>query len=190
MRSEFSNWPDARSTFFIENFTWNCTGQGPFAGSKGDFDTTRSYWQAARGTYNPFEKTVGPGFPNCTRRRMFRTRSRSSATCQFPGLTAEALDDALVHGQDLRAVYGDLLGFLPNSTDYSAYAFRATNNVITTQTASGLIRGLMPDLEEHAVYVQPSTFDSLEPTFSCPLASSIMTRARGPNTSVSARLII
>lgn len=48
-----------------------------------------------------------------------------------------------------------------------------TNNVITSQVASGLIRGLFPFTTNAVALIQSSTFDSLEPTYSCPKASSL-----------------
>ena len=53
-----------------------------------------------------------------------------------------------------------------------------TNNVITSQVATALLRGLFPQAplsspSSHIVYIQPSTIDSLEPTYSCPSADSL-----------------
>jgi len=51
-----------------------------------------------------------------------------------------------------------------------------TNNVITSQVASGLVAGLFPLSEPHdvAVMIQSSNFDSLEPTYSCGAASRLI----------------
>ena len=58
-----------------------------------------------------------------------------------------------------------------------------TNNVITSQVASGLLRGLFPSSPSsfssmHSypfpqAFIQPSSIDSLEPKYSCSKASSI-----------------
>lgn len=63
-----------------------------------------------------------------------------------------------------------------------------TNNVITSQVATTLLRGLFPSSEfsspsSHIVYVQSSSIDSLEPSYSCPVADSLInsyTSAGGP----------
>lgn len=50
-----------------------------------------------------------------------------------------------------------------------------TNNVITSQVASGLLTGLFPDSDPKysTVNIQSSNFDSLEPTYPCPVASTL-----------------
>lgn len=51
-----------------------------------------------------------------------------------------------------------------------------TNNVITSQVASGLVVGLFPQskFEYIAALIQSSSFDSLEPTYSCSTASNLL----------------
>ena len=39
------------------------------------------------------------------------------------------LEDAQVHGEDLKGVYGDMLQFLPLSNEREKYQWRVTNNV-------------------------------------------------------------
>jgi len=46
-------------------------------------------------------------------------------------------------------VYGSLLKFLPKAKEKNKYAFRVTNNVITSQTLSGFARGLYPEVDEY-----------------------------------------
>ncbi len=41
------------------------------------------------------------------------------------------LEDAMVHGQDVQGVYGELLQFLPLESQRQKYQFRVTNNVNT-----------------------------------------------------------
>ena len=50
-----------------------------------------------------------------------------------------------------------------------------TNNVITSQVASGLVASLFPESSAVPVLVQSAIYDSLEPTYSCSKASSIRT---------------
>jgi hypothetical protein len=52
-----------------------------------------------------------------------------------------------------------------------------TNNVITSQVASGLLVGLFPQSKSEyiAAFIQSSSFDSLEPTYSCSAASNLRT---------------
>ena len=58
-----------------------------------------------------------------------------------------------------------MLGFLPSSDEKDKYAFRVTNNVITSQTMGATVKGLYPNLKEHSAWIQPSSYDSLEPAF-------------------------
>ena len=112
--------------------------------------------------------------------------------CQFPQITDQGLDDAFVHGKDLRAVYATRLGLSPeydatlakirtNSQKFQSFHLfqrsvaGVTNNVITSQVASGLVAGLFPGPSTSSipVLVQPQNYDSLEPTYPCNKASSI-----------------
>lgn len=47
--------------------------------------------------------------------------------------------------------------------------------MITSQVASGLVKGLFPRSTDIEVVIQPSTFDSLEPTYPCNKANSLKT---------------
>lgn len=62
-------------------------------------------------------------------------------------------------------MYRDKLGFLPCANETEQYAFRVTNNVITTQTLGAFAAGLYPDAKEYVAWIQSETFDSLEPKF-------------------------
>ncbi|KNX49838.2 hypothetical protein CNBG_9523 [Cryptococcus deuterogattii R265] len=110
-------------------------------------------------TQNPFEYTVGPGFVN--------------STCQFPSITSQGLDDAYIHGKDLRGVYHDKLKFLPSKGEKDKYKFRVTNNVITSQTLSGLVKGLFPGGQEYDAWIQSDSWDSLEPSISCAFKNTV-----------------
>ena len=48
--------------------------------------------------------------------------------------------------------------------------------MITSQVASGILKGLFPHSSSQYVsaFVESSSFDSLEPTYSCPMASTIL----------------
>ncbi|KAG6836360.1 hypothetical protein H0H93_008861 [Arthromyces matolae] len=111
-----------------------------------------SSWRASTNALNPFTNTVGPGFVG--------------TTCQLPQITDQGLQDALTHGQDLRAVYASRLG-LSSRLDPSTAKIRVTNNQITSQVASGLVKGLFPGSAD------ASSFDSLEPAYSCNKANSL-----------------
>lgn len=63
--------------------------------------------------------------------------------------SSAGLEDSVEHGKDFRGVYHSLLHFLPASHEKNKYAFRVTNNVITTQTLSGFARGVYPDVKEY-----------------------------------------
>jgi acid phosphatase len=93
--------------------------------------------------------------------------------CQFPQITAEGLKDSLDHGRDLYAVYGHKLGFLPRKYNASSVLFRVTSNVITSQVAGALTRGMFPHVDSIPLLQQYSDIDSLEPSYSCQLANDI-----------------
>ncbi|KAJ7597581.1 histidine phosphatase [Mycena floridula] len=154
--------PYASNTFFKESVSWNCTGEGPVSYGKGpsgiSSDVTEVQWQGFQNAQNPWTTTVGPGFVG--------------STCQFPQITSGGLEDSHQHGADLRAVYAKRLEF-SDKLDPSTVRIRVTNNVITSQVAGGLLKGLFPLTDHVAVLIQSSTYDSLEPTYSCPKANAL-----------------
>ncbi|KAJ7837045.1 phosphoglycerate mutase-like protein [Mycena olivaceomarginata] len=154
--------PYASNTFFKEDVAWSCIGEGPVAYGKGpsgvSSEVTEIQWQAFRSNDNPWINSVGPGFVG--------------STCQLPQITADGIVDSHTHGSDLRAVYASRLG-LGQQFNPSTAQIRVTNNVITSQVAGGLVKGLFPGTENAAVLIQSSTYDSLEPTYSCPTADSL-----------------
>ncbi|KAG6867355.1 hypothetical protein C0993_003853, partial [Termitomyces sp. T159_Od127] len=156
--------PYASNTFFKEDIPWSCVGQGPLAGLKTasgpGTNAADIQWQAFSNPDNPWTKTVGPGFVG--------------TTCQLPQITEEGLEDAITHGNDLRGVYASRLGLSPHF-DPSISTIRVTNNQITSQVASGLVKGLFPASSDVEVLVQSTSFDSLEPTYPCPKASQLQT---------------
>jgi hypothetical protein len=97
-------------------------------------------------------------------------------SCKFPQITREGLEDSWKHGQDLAAVYRDMLGFLPNQYGNNV-SFAVTNNIITSQIASMVISGMFPDTENQAImlHVQPEKVDSLEPQYPCLPAEQLST---------------
>ncbi|KAK0186483.1 phosphoglycerate mutase-like protein [Armillaria mellea] len=130
--------PYASNTFFKEDVEWSCDGSGP--------------WQASSNTINPWTDSVGPGFVG--------------STCQFPQITTEGLLDSFTHGADLRRVYASRLG-LTSDFHTSPAQIRVTNNVITSQVAGGLVKGLFPGTTDTQVLIERSGIDSLEPSLSC-----------------------
>ncbi|KAF8629803.1 hypothetical protein AX15_003272 [Amanita polypyramis BW_CC] len=133
-------------------------------GEKSEGMVSGTEWQSYRDTQNPWTASIGSGF--------------NGSTCQFPQLTQEALGDAFIHGQDLREVYFARLG-LSSFYDPSKVRIRVTNNVITSQVATALLHGLFPQVSvfspsSHIVHIQPPSIDSLEPTYPCPAAASLM----------------
>ncbi|KAJ7632142.1 phosphoglycerate mutase-like protein [Roridomyces roridus] len=154
--------PYASNTFFKEDIPWNCPGEGPVEYGKGpsgvSADVTEIQWKAFQDAQNPFVNSVGPGFVN--------------SDCQFPQITADGIVDSNTHGTDLRSVYATRLG-LGGQLDTSTVQIRVTNNDITSQVAGGLLKGLFPGTDNAAVLIQSGTYDSLEPTYSCPTANSL-----------------
>ncbi|KAF8815519.1 phosphoglycerate mutase-like protein [Phlegmacium glaucopus] len=155
--------PYGSNTFFKEDVAWSCVGNGPVyatTSTRLGSDVSPVQWQALQTTANPWTSTVGPGF--------------AGSTCQFPQITAQGLDDSITHGADLRAVYASRLG-LGDQMNPNTASIRVTNNVITSQVASGLLKGLFPQSSSQYVsaFMEQSSFDSLEPTYSCPTSSSI-----------------
>lgn len=66
----------------------------------------------------------------------------------------------------------ELLSTLISSLTHSLVP-GVTNNQITSQVASGLLKGLFPQSSDIEVLIQSSNFDSLEPAYSCPKASAL-----------------
>lgn len=81
-------------------------------------------------------------------------------------------------------MYGKRLDFLPKSFDQTT-VFRVTSNVITSQVAGGLIRGMFGSSaeEEEGVPVlqQYDSIDSLRPGYSCGYADSVRAAYQGNN---------
>lgn len=108
-----------------------------------------TYWSVYTSLVNPFAPL---GF---------------NGSCQFPQITREGLEDSYQHGRDLFGVYHDLLGFLPDTPDETT-SWRVTNNVITSQVAAMVTSAMYPDFEgPFPLQLQPSSIDSLEPTYPC-----------------------
>ena len=167
--------PYASNTFPVEGYAWDCSDEGLFYSgaplNPSGNHSANTYWSVYTSPSNPF---APQGF---------------NGTCQFPQITRGGLDDSHQHGVDLKAVYGDLLGFIPHSYDPRAVSYRVTNNVITSQVASMLVAGMYPALagKTTLLHIQPASIDSLEPTYSCPTASSSYS-SYGPGSSSPAWL--
>ncbi|KAK0199777.1 phosphoglycerate mutase-like protein [Desarmillaria ectypa] len=146
--------PYASNTFFKEDVEWSCDGSGPiyYAHSTTGPAVSEIQWQVSSNPTNPWTDSVGPGFVG--------------STCQFPQITTEGLFDSFAHGADLRQVYASRLG-LTSQLGTSPAQIRVTNNVITSQVAGGLVKGLFPDTTGAQVLIERSGIDSLEPSLSC-----------------------
>jgi len=132
-----------------------------------------TYWDVFTTSTNPFPPA---GF---------------NGTCQFPQITREGLDDSWQHGRDLYGVYHDLLGFLPREWNSDTVAYRVTNNVITSQVAGMVVKGMYPNANgPFPLLIQPDSIDSLEPAYSCNAASSLYSTyaVGGTNPSWTAHL--
>lgn len=162
--------PYADNTFPTEPYRWDCSDAGLFYGGQPLNPTgnasASTYWAVYDSDTNPFRPQ---GF---------------NGTCQFPQITRGGLDDSHQHGADLRAVYADLLSFLPATYDPETVQFRVTNNPITSQVASMLIAGLYPSLNNQPIplKIQPPSIDSLEPIYSCPYAEALFA-SYGPGSN-------
>ncbi|KAJ7273138.1 histidine phosphatase [Mycena rebaudengoi] len=169
--------PYASNTFFKEDVSWSCTGEGPVNFGRGpsgvSADVTEVQWQAYRNPNNPWTNKFGPGFVN--------------TTCQLPQITTEGIVDSHTHGSDLRSVYAKRLGF-GQQMDTSTVQIRVTNNVITSQVAGGLLKGLFPGTDNVATLIQSSTFDSLEPTYSCRAADAMRSAYTSGSTNWTTHL--
>ncbi|KAH8811581.1 histidine phosphatase superfamily [Xylogone sp. PMI_703] len=145
----------ASNSFPVESYGWNCDDEGLFyyGQPKSGKKSAHAYWQGYLSPINPFKPS---GF---------------LGSCQFPQITAAGLDDSWQHGRDLYGVYHDLLKFLPDNLN-DQVSFRVTQNVITSEVAGMVINGMFDSEGDFPLLIQPSGFDSLEPTYSCPAASN------------------
>ncbi|KAI8801312.1 histidine phosphatase superfamily, partial [Cladochytrium replicatum] len=133
--------------------------------------TTPSYWNMYVEPANPLNIT---GF---------------KGDCQFPQITREGLEDAHQHGKDLFSVYGDKLKFLPVTFNPKKVLFRVTSNVITSQTASAIAKGMYGNNNNDVpLYQQYSAVDSLQPQYSCSYADSVRSGYQGSNANWTAHL--
>jgi acid phosphatase len=151
--------PYAANTFPREGYSWDCFDEGLFYGGKplnpyGN-GSAATYWAVYTSPSNPLPPM---GF---------------NGTCQFPQISRGGLDDSYQHGLDLKAVYGDMLGFIPENYDAEVVSYRVTNNVITSQVASVLIAAMYPSRKnlDTPLLVQPDSIDSLEPAYTCSAGS-------------------
>ncbi|SMR63911.1 unnamed protein product [Zymoseptoria tritici ST99CH_3D1] len=162
--------PYASNTFPEEGYAWNCSDEGLFFGGKplnpyGN-NSAATYWSVYTTDSNPYPPV---GF---------------NGTCQFPQITRGGLDNSHQHGVDLKAVYGDMLGFLPSDYDPTSISYRVTNNVITSQVASMLIAGMYPSRKncDTPLLIQPDSIDSLEPNYPCTAATALFS-SYGPGST-------
>ncbi|KAH6856151.1 histidine acid phosphatase [Chaetomium sp. MPI-CAGE-AT-0009] len=156
--------PYSSNAFPVEPYQWNCDDQGlyhhgePFGKPQ---KATPAYWQGYTSEVNPFVPSGWIG------------------SCQFPQITSEGMSDSWQHGEDLYAVYHNLLNFLPGRNDPSwrrKVAYRVTHNTITSQVAGMLIHGMWRTTERVPLLIQADAVDSLEPRYACPAARALSGR--------------
>ncbi|KAH0602193.1 uncharacterized protein H6S33_010510 [Morchella sextelata] len=154
--------PYQSNTFPVEDIEWNCGDTRQFY-----YGEPMDGFEAAK--CDNYEDPLNP-----LRKRGYQ------GTCQFPQITKDGLDDSYTHGKDLHDVYHKLLKFLPAKYDETT-VFRATSNVITSQVAGALIKGMFGSSDKVPVLQQYDTIDSLRPGYSCPYADSIHSGYQGSN---------
>ncbi|KAH8155746.1 uncharacterized protein LAJ45_00756 [Morchella importuna] len=158
--------PYQSNTFPVEDIEWNCgdTRQFYYGEPMDGFEAAKVYWDNYEDPLNPLRKRGYQG------------------SCQFPQITKDGLDDSYTHGKDLYDVYHKIHKFLPAKYDETT-VFRATSNVITSQVAGALIKGMFGSSDKVPVLQQYDTIDSLRPGYSCPYAESIRGGYQGSNTN-------
>ncbi|KAH0561984.1 hypothetical protein GP486_003313 [Trichoglossum hirsutum] len=148
------------NTFPIEPYPWSCSDESLFyyGQPQNGNHSAHTYWRGYQSPSNPFQPS---GFQN--------------SSCQFPQITRDGLEDSWRHGRDLWEVYHDMLRFLPGVRQgvEVEVTYRVTGNVITSQVAGMVVSGMYGTEEDVPLLKQPSTVDSLEPTYSCPPASDL-----------------
>jgi hypothetical protein len=93
-------------------------------------EASKTYWKKYTSEVNPF---VAKGF---------------LGSCQFPQITSGGLQDSWQHGRDLWDVYGNFIGHKSNSE------FRVTRNVITSEVAGMVVKGMFRDDSSFPLLVQ------------------------------------
>ncbi|KAF3927232.1 hypothetical protein ABW20_dc0106743 [Dactylellina cionopaga] len=152
--------PYQDNTFPLEDYPWDCSDQGLFLygtplGTNAS-SSAQVYWKIEESPINPFH---APGF---------------KGNCQFPQITRDGLDDSWRHGNDLFNVYGAKLKFLPQQPDEQV-VYRVTSNPITSQVAGMVIKGMFSSaqLTRFPLSLQPALVDSLQPSYTCPKATTL-----------------
>ncbi|KAL0638614.1 hypothetical protein Q9L58_002340 [Maublancomyces gigas] len=157
--------PYQKNTFPAEDHEWpGCgdTREFYYGQPTPGFDAAKIYWDNYQDPLNPLQK---PGY---------------QGSCQFPQITKDGLQDSYTHGKDLYEVYGKKLNFLPRFFGETTI-FRVTSNVITSQVAGGLIKGMFGTSAEVPVLQQYDSIDSLRPGYSCGYADNIRGAYQGNN---------
>jgi hypothetical protein len=85
----------------------------------------------------------------------------------MPNVSDSGLVLILQHPKSVRRT------FSPSRLIDNLSGLGVTNNVITSQVASGLVKGLFPQSTDIEVVIQSPSFDSLEPTYPCNKANSL-----------------
>ncbi|KAK4051512.1 hypothetical protein OIO90_004726 [Microbotryomycetes sp. JL221] len=173
--------PYGSNTFPKEAISWDCSDALTNHGSSAtSVPVTPVAWNAFVDQANPMTTTTNPGFVG--------------SNCQFPQITSGGAQDSFTHGKDLADVYQKKLRFIPNKYDDKLVSFRVTNNVITSQVASALIPAMFHEFTRGndgrgiAAKIQSSSYDSLEPTYSCKAADNARSANEGSNPNWQASL--
>ncbi|KAF1982796.1 phosphoglycerate mutase-like protein [Aulographum hederae CBS 113979] len=162
--------PYASNQFPHEDISWDCSDIGLSITSSPllpdfSFPAAATYWNISIPPSQPFAALLPS--PN--------------STCAFPQITHGGFLDSYQHGVDLATVYRSLLG---RGYSPEKIKFRATNNIITSQVAGALIRGMfrgrLPagDRPNIPLQIQPPQIDSLEPTYPCPSSAALTSSIR------------
>lgn len=135
--------PYASNAFPVEPYQWNCDEQRLYYYGEPNqgHDAARAFRQGVISPINPFVPSGWIG------------------SCQFPQITPGGLDDSWQHGADLYGVYHGLLKFLPAQHENwsSKVKYRVTNNIITSQVAGMVIKGMWNTNKPIPVQVQVCT---------------------------------
>ncbi|KAM3084374.1 hypothetical protein ACMFMG_001520 [Clarireedia jacksonii] len=151
--------PYAANSFPVESYNWDCDDAAlyRYGQDENGHEAAKTYWKRYSSEVNPF---VPSGF---------------LGSCQFPQITSGGLQDSWQHGKDLWGVYGNFIGRKSNAE------FRVTPNVITSEVAGMVVKGMFQDDSSFPLLIQASSVDSLEPSYSCPKATSVFNEIRSSN---------
>lgn len=101
----------------------------------------------------------------------------TKSTCQFPQLTIGGFLDGVQHGQELRALYGDKYQVIPSDPSPETVWLRSSTAALTQNSASGVLRGLWPNVTRPLPLHQESdNIDTHEPP--CDRKSALLSASK------------